>query len=76
MRSCLLLELLTSEDVNLELPAAILPPEGELSRESEAITPDKELERELLLKTSSELLDPATYEVSDLPPGLFLPLNQ
>lgn len=53
-----------------------MPPEGELSTESEAITPDKELERELLLKTSSELLDLAIYEVSDLPPGLFLPLNQ
>lgn len=45
-------------------------------REGEAKVPDEELERNLLLKTSSELLDAAMSETSDLLPGLFLHLTQ
>lgn len=47
-----------------------------MRREGEAKVLDQELERNLLLKTSSELLDPAMSEASDLLPGIFLHLTQ
>lgn len=50
--------------------------ERALQREGEAKAADKESERDLLCEASSELLDPAMPEASELLPGLFLHLNQ